>query len=114
VLMDNDQFCSDFLIFAEEVFHNSVEHGFWEGEQKHPAIKLALIHSEVSEWLEATRIQPKASEKIPEFTLEDEEAADLFIRLLDLCFQRDINLVEAALAKHEYNKGRPKMHGKKF
>ena len=40
--------------FAAEVHKNAVEHGWWEGERTFPEI-VALIHSEVSEALEAEK-----------------------------------------------------------
>ena len=53
--------------------------GFWEGEYTHDKIgnKLALVHSEVTEVLEAIR-KNQGSEKIVE------EMADVIIRLLDV------------------------------
>ncbi len=55
------------------------EKGFWDGEYSHDKIgnKLALVHSEVTEVLEAIR-KSKGSEAIVE------EMADVIIRLLDV------------------------------
>ena len=55
------------------------EKGFWDGEYNHDKIgnKLALVHSEVTEVLEALR-KDHGSEKIVE------EIADVIIRLLDV------------------------------
>ncbi len=76
---------------------------------------IALMHSELSEMLEAQRkMQGQQSEKIPEFTHEEEEAADLLIRLMDFCAGKGLRLAEAVVAKAAYNKGRPYKHGKKF
>lgn len=116
---------------------NSVKHGFWDGpENCNIPTKLCLMHSEISEWLEAFRSDPKApcgklevvsrnGGVFPEplsvleggehrpLTKEEEEAADLFIRLLDLCQYLKIDLARATLAKMRYNETRPHMHGGK-
>ena len=77
------------------------------------AMYIALMHSELSEMLEAVRAGSPRSEKIAT-SLEAEEAADLLIRLTHYCSVRGIDLDEAVALKHEYNKGRPFKHGKKF
>ena len=62
------------------VLHETaIEKGFWEGEYSYDKIgnKLALVHSEVTEVLEAIR-KDQGSEKVVE------EMADVLIRLLDL------------------------------
>jgi NTP pyrophosphatase (non-canonical NTP hydrolase) len=58
---------------------NAKEKGFWDGEYTHDKIgnKLALVHSEVTEVLEAIR-KNKGSEEIVE------EIADIIIRILDV------------------------------
>lgn len=90
--------------------------GFWnllglEGQIK----AIALMHSEVSELLDAVRINPDApcGKGIP-LTAEQEECADIFLRLVDYCAARNIDLEHAAQVKHEYNKTRPYKHGKRF
>lgn len=111
----------------ERAHENSVKHGFWTGtENDNIPTKLCLIHSEVSEWLEAFRKNPNADcgknitlldGKHPDgcrsITAEEEEAADIFIRLLDLCQKRGIDLARVTLAKMHYNESRPMMHGGK-
>lgn len=120
----------------------SVDHGFWTGpDNENIPTKLCLIHSEVSEWLEAFRKDPtapcgKTVEQMPRrvdnfgnvammplsiidsaavrpVTKEEEEAADILIRLLDLCEKRGIDLARVTLAKMSYNDSRPYMHGGK-
>lgn len=82
---------------------------------KNTAQMLALVHSEVSEMLEAERSDPlPMSTKMPEFTEQEEEAADVLIRLLHFCKYRKLRLGEATLAKMEVNRLRPFKHGKRY
>lgn len=84
---------------------NVTEPGDWKGSQhKIPAI-LALIHSEVSEALEAFR-----KDDLENFC---EEMADIVIRVLDCTAGLDIDMDEAVAAKLERNKQRGYRHGGK-
>lgn len=98
------------------VLHETArEKGFWDGEYSHDKIgnKLALVHSEVTEVLEAIR-KNQGSEKVVE------EIADTLIRLLDLyAAMRNEEAVMHSLdemlhQKMERNKYRPKLHGNLF
>jgi NTP pyrophosphatase (non-canonical NTP hydrolase) len=91
------------------------EKGFWDGEYSHDKIgnKLALVHSEVTEVLEAIR-KSKGSEQVVE------EMADVIIRLLDIYAamrnEEQIlhSLDEVLEAKINKNKERPRLHGNLF
>ena len=98
------------------VLHETArEKGFWDGEYSYDKVgnKLALVHSEVTEVLEAIR-KSHGSEKIVE------EMADVIIRLLDVYAamrnEEEIlhSLDEILEAKINKNKERPRLHGNLF
>ncbi len=98
------------------VLHETaVEKGFWDGEVDYNVIgnKLALVHSEVTEVLEAIR-KDKGSENIVE------EMADVLIRLLDLYAAMmnagfiDHSIDDVLNSKMNINKDRPRLHGNRF
>jgi NTP pyrophosphatase (non-canonical NTP hydrolase) len=80
--------------------------------------KLALIHSEISEALEAYRKDgiPNTC-GIEEVVMGEgsmaEELADAVIRIFDLAGLLKIQIGSCILAKHRFNKSRPYRHGGK-
>jgi NTP pyrophosphatase (non-canonical NTP hydrolase) len=101
--------------FSAVLHETAVEKGFWDGEVDYNVIgnKLALVHSEVTEVLEAIR-KDKGSENIVE------EMADVLIRLLDLyAAMMNAGFIEHSIDdvlnnKMNINKDRPRLHGNRF
>jgi NTP pyrophosphatase (non-canonical NTP hydrolase) len=102
-------------VLAALLHETAIEKGFWSSPKNFDVFgnKLALVHSEVTEVLEAIR-KNKGSEQIVE------EMVDILIRTLDLyASMRNAGFVEHSLdeilfTKMEKNKVRPQLHGNLF
>ena len=116
-LQEEDALAVGMAAFIARAHANSTNKGFWEGvalPEMTPDIKaskIALMHSELSEMLEGVR-KPGQDSHCPEFTSEEIELADLFIRGADYAGARRLRLVEAIRAKMRFNESRPYKHGK--
>lgn len=107
-----EDFIQAFNMLAQEVHDTAVAKGWWEQERNNGEI-IALMHSELSEALEAIRHGNPPDDKIPEFTGVEAELADVIIRIMDMAPARGWRIAEAVVAKMAMNKTRPRKHGGK-
>lgn len=116
---------------AKEIHENAKSKGFYD-EKKNIGEMLCLIHSEVSECLEADRkgkytgFNPKVINNIAdndefEFNFKrsikdsfEDELADIIIRVMDLAGYKNIDLEEHIKVKMRFNSLREYKHGKKY
>lgn len=96
-----------------DVYQNAVAKGWWDSP-RNDGETLALIHSEISEVLEALRAGNPPDDKVPAFSKAEVELADVIIRVFDYAGGRKLRVAEAIIAKMRYNKTRINRHGKLF
>lgn len=129
--------------YKRSVHACAVEHGWWDSGDRNFGEMVALMHSELSEALEAWRDHDTITEIRYEYPNGDNpplvlyqpswmytddqgdhneygkpvgvasEFADVIIRILDTCERLDIPITQALLDKHRYNLTRPYRHGGK-
>jgi len=90
---------------ANEIHDTAKAHGWWEGKRSFGDL-IALMHSELSEALEAYRDGKTDAAVGIEF-------ADVIIRVLDACVGLGYPIEKIMIEKMEYNKTRPYRHGGK-
>lgn len=114
---------------AHAVSRCAHEHGWWEGGERNMGEMIALMHSELSEALEAWRDGDDittVSYQHPDGLICEtncagdgkpvgvaSEFADVIIRILDTCETLNIPIAKALIEKHNYNLTRPYRHGGK-
>ena len=97
----------------EEAHKTAVDKGWWSKPRSFGEI-IALMHSELSEALEAYRENGLGDNYVDSKPHGiTEEFADVLIRIFDFCGKYQLPLGKILLEKMEYNKNRPYRHGGK-
>lgn len=100
-------------VVQTKVHNNAKEKGWWD-EERNDGEMIALMHSELSEALEALRKGDPFDDKVPTSLSLSVELADVVIRIMDFAEARGLNLPAAIVDKHNFNTTRPHKHGKIF
>lgn len=110
---EENNFIMAFSKVSFECHKTAVAKGWWDTPRNDGEL-IALIHSELSECLEALRHGNPTDDKIPQYNGATAELADAVIRIMDMARARRWDIAEAIVDKMAFNETRERKHGKEF
>lgn len=113
IQLNADDITNLFSALSADIYQMNSANGFWNGPQDSFGQKIALVHSELSEALEADR-KNLLDDKLPDRPGREVELADAMIRIFDLAGRYNMDLGGALVAKIAFNASRPYKHGKAY
>ena len=113
IMFEDAEFCAAWDQMAQRVHALSREQGFWDGE-RHPSHPIAHAMSELGESFEAWRMGNPPDKNISHRSAVEVQLGDVLGLLLDMSAGYDLDLAGALIDKMEFNKGRGRLHGKRY
>jgi NTP pyrophosphatase (non-canonical NTP hydrolase) len=102
----------DLNLLSKQIYKDNCAKGFYD-KPRETGTLIALMHSELSEALEADR-KNLMDDKLTHRSGLEVELADCLIRILDFCGHRGFDIQGAVDEKLAYNRTRPYKHNKSY